>query len=725
VAISFVEWKAGETIVSGTTLTTPTFAATQAGDVIIFAGFTSVSGGLLSVKTNNNDPGTFGVIGATMCPVNDSVVASPGPYQNFVGIITKPTVGSTSCTLTQAVASQFKVLGVWVVRGMTNPTQDQGVWTPNFTGTLVTSGLTGTLKAAEEFAVGFTLSISGGTSINTSQTGSAGFTYDGTVTNNASGWSHRITNATTAVQTAFNVASGGGDCLCATYRSGPDWEYLGAGTNVETTTTTHTLTEPANVVAGDLLIAVIASRIASTTSITLPSGWALVGESKTNNVVAAATTSEASGMMAYIIRGASAPSYTFTHPTAPSVAIGRVVAYRGADATPLDVGAGTKTATNITAVSVAGLTTAQANELIVEGLCSGRASAFSAFAAVTDPATSSGTNSAQTANPIVGTWQERIDGSTTTGADTALAIADAIRGTAGATGNLTCTATVAGGHAVVAGAFKLFSTGITGTLTVTETADTAAFTGSVYWEGTLDTTETADTAAFTGNVYWDAILAALEDPDTAAFTGAVEWQGTLAAIETADTAAFTGDVLVEGTLDATEAADTAAFTGTAAWEGILDTTETADTAAFTGAVEWQAVLAAVEDPDTASFTGTVEWQAILAAIETADTAAFTGTVEWQAILDATEAADTAAFTGLVLDPITGTLGATEDPDTASIISDVTNFGTFATTEDPDIAAFTGDVFTPGTLDATEGADTAAFTGSVTTVKSYSQVVIIG
>ena len=239
------------------------------------------------------------------------------------------------------------------------------------------------------------------------------------------------------------------------------------------------------------MVAVISSRIASTTSITLPAGWTLVAESKTNNVVAAATTSEASGMMAYIIRGDIAPALNFTHPVAPSVAMGRIVAYRGENVwAPFDVGIGAKTTTNVTAVSTTGLTTGEANELIVKGVCSGRASAFSAHDAATDPTTSSAAGAVQTAAPIVGTWQERQDATTTTGADTALAIADAIRGTAGATGVLTCTASVSGGHCQVAGAFKLEPVATPGTSTITKTGSTLDFVASSANAGTVSSTIT-------------------------------------------------------------------------------------------------------------------------------------------------------------------------------------------------------------------------------------------
>ena len=53
------------------------------------------------------------------------------------------------------------------------------------------------------------------------------------------------------------------------------------------------------------------------------------------------------------------------------------------------------------------------------------------------------------------TWRERADSVTTTGADTSLAIFDAVKTAAGATGNLTATASLGAGHVVIAGAFKI------------------------------------------------------------------------------------------------------------------------------------------------------------------------------------------------------------------------------------------------------------------------------
>jgi hypothetical protein len=227
------------------------------------------------------------------------------------------------------------------------------------------------------------------------------------------------------------------------------WTFVGVSNVVEVTATAHALvtTGITGLAAGDLLVACISSRIASTTSVTLPAGWTLVSEQKNNNIL---TTSSAlpSGLMAYCIRGASDPALTFTHPAAPAPAIGRIVAYRGGSG--LDTQSSFTTAIATTPVSGAGVTTSRDGDLIIAMAAGGQEAAWSSFNA-TSPSGASGATS--TAAPTTA-WLERADSQTTTGNDTSLGIFDAVKTTAGATGNLTTTASVSAGHVVVAGAFK-------------------------------------------------------------------------------------------------------------------------------------------------------------------------------------------------------------------------------------------------------------------------------
>jgi len=261
------------------------------------------------------------------------------------------------------------------------------------------------------------------------------------------------------------------------------WSIVGVGAVVEVTGTAHALTEPAGIASGDLLIACISSRIASTTPITIPAGWTAVGQQNNNNTLTT-TSAAASGVMAYIIRGASAPALTFTHPTAPSVAIGRTIAYRNSTMAlpdPWDQGVVGTTAVNTTAVSFSGFPVGVDGELMVAMMAGGQEAAWSAFKSANTPSTASGATDTTTA-PSTTTWIERADTNTTTGADTSLAIFDAVKATKGATGNLTATASLGASHVLAMASFfgtKVLPTWFPGpgVYTLTGTAATVAKPG--------------------------------------------------------------------------------------------------------------------------------------------------------------------------------------------------------------------------------------------------------
>ena len=229
------------------------------------------------------------------------------------------------------------------------------------------------------------------------------------------------------------------------------WSIVGVSTSVETLTTTHTLTEPAGCTTGDLLIACIATRSTATTGVTLPSGWTLVNQQMTNNALTT-TGAIASGTMAYIVRGASAPALGFTHPAGISVALGRIVAYRGGLGA-VDANMAVTTTTNTLSVNVTGLTTTAADDLIVALCAGGQEAAWSAFKSANAPSTASGATDTTT-TPSTTTWIERADVQTTNGNDTSLGVFDAVKTTAGATGNFTATASLGAGHVVIVAAFR-------------------------------------------------------------------------------------------------------------------------------------------------------------------------------------------------------------------------------------------------------------------------------
>lgn len=476
-----------------------------------------------------------------------------------------------------------------------------------------------------------------------------------------------------------------------------DWDFLGVSNVVTVSTTGHTLVTtgigPA-LQENDLLIACIGSRIASATPVTLPSGgeWNLVGQQNTNNILTT-TGAIASGTMAYCKRGASNPNFAFTHPVAAAPAMGRIIAYRPKGEWTFDVGQANTTGTNTTSVSTAGLSTAAALELLVRMAVGGQEAAWSAFDA-TDPTTVSGaTNADATVDPIVGTWTERADSSTTTGNDMSLAIADAIKSGSGATGNLTATASLGAGHVQITGAFRII--GRTGTMAVTEGADTASMAGTVEQgrTGTMAATEGADVAAASGLVRITGTLAATDRPDGTAFSGLVRITGTMAATEGADGTAATGLVRITGTMAATDRPDVAAIIGTLtnSRTGTLAATEGADSAAATGTVRVSGTMAATDRPDVAAASGLVRVTGTLSAIEGADSAAAAGGIQTNR---------------------TGTLAAVDGADLFAAVGRVIGTGTILVTEGADVASFVGSVRVSGIVNATEGADLLAATGKV-------------
>jgi hypothetical protein len=182
-----------------------------------------------------------------------------------------------------------------------------------------------------------------------------------------------------------------------------------------------TLSEPAGAQEGDLLVACIAFRASA--AFTLPTGWSLVATQQlAGNTNTTTSTSVASGLMAYVVRGAVTVSLTFTR-TGGDVALGRIVSYRGVDRlNPYDTGSANTPASNTSLTPTTAIATAADDELLVMVCCLADNLSPTLQRAVTDP--------------LQQYWHERADSSTTVGADVALAVADATKLLAGNTGEL-------------------------------------------------------------------------------------------------------------------------------------------------------------------------------------------------------------------------------------------------------------------------------------------------
>ena len=272
---------------------------------------------------------TLGTVGALTLSIslnastrgvgNEFVTPNYNCVQGFIAFNTSSVVGPiTSATLTLVAQTDISTTDFTIEArlkdwGLTVDTGDAVAGANLSALPLLATLATSTLAGAGRYS--FT-DVALGTNINTSDFTRILLCSDGQTNN---------TTPTTPSYVAFTAADNTGttnDPRLDIYLGSP-WAFVGVSDEVAVATTAHALvtTGISGLAAGDLLVACITSRIASTTSVTLPTGgeWTLVAEQKSNNVLTT-TSAAASGLMAYCVRGASNPNLTFTHPVAPSQA---------------------------------------------------------------------------------------------------------------------------------------------------------------------------------------------------------------------------------------------------------------------------------------------------------------------------------------------------------------------------------------------------------------------
>jgi len=274
------------------------------------------------------------------------------------------------------------------------------------------------------------------------------------------------------------------------------WSIVGVSAVVEVASGDITPTEPTGAASGDLLVACVAYR--SNVAFAMPAGWTEIEVQNTGDTDA--TDGIPSCVMAYMVRGGSAPDYTFTR-TLGDVAMASVVAYRGQSGSPLGVHSSETAAVATNTPTTPGLTTGAAESLIVAMMAAGDGRLGSVFDAATDPTTASGSTPNTTTAPTNGTWIIRLANFTSTGADTGLSSADAVRATAGATGTIQCTTGGnPGRHCMAAVEFRISTAAASdGDLAVTLDPITLAATGSVTMRGSLAVTIGDVVLSATGN----------------------------------------------------------------------------------------------------------------------------------------------------------------------------------------------------------------------------------
>lgn len=219
-------------------------------------------------------------------------------------------------------------------------------------------------------------------------------------------------------------------------------------------------------------------------------------------------------------------------------------------------------------------------------------------------------------------------------------------------------------------------------------------------------------------------LTGTDAQDAAAFVGSIAASGSLSGTEAPDALAFEGNGgEVSGTLDATEPVDMASMTASLVIRGVMGepfSCDTDGTTCDTGSVTWDEIgTPLVESPDTLSMTGEVgDGGAIsgtLAATEDPDT--FTASGTFPVVETPRSRGGGGGYVTWTepVEPIEGQFAATETPDTVEMVGAVANLaiaGTLAATERSDRVLAFGNVSTKGGLWIVEAPDGASFAGKV-------------
>jgi hypothetical protein len=327
-----------------------------------------------------------------------------------------------------------------------------------------------------------------------------------------------------------------------------------------------TLNAPSSGAEGNLYVAVIGYR--GTADFTLPSGWNLVAQQTDGDTDS--TDGIASAVMAWIIRGASEPSFVFTR-TAGDVATGYVMRFTGSfDSNSLDKQT-SATAGSIAATVVAtGFTTTAASH-IVGFLANGdNDTTMTSLVAATNPTTTT----------------ERADSGSNTGADVHVGAYEAAGPTAGATGNFTGTQGAADGRmAIIVAAFKE-----AGEATIEVDAALAAQVSDL--DGTVGVIIEVDGALAAAAATLAAQVGVIVEVDgalaaqAAALAGAVEVRIEADGALAAGASDLDGTVSVVVKVDAALAAQAATLAGTATTSSLtVDGALAAQAAALAAAVE--------------------------------------------------------------------------------------------------------------------------------------------
>jgi hypothetical protein len=309
---------------------------------------------------------------------------------------------------------------------------------------------------------------------------------------------------------------------------------------------------PTGAASGD--IAVVGIYMESAATVTPPSGFTLKSSLQTS-----VATRGRLDVFWKRLTAADSGTYTFTFTSTFRAAACGLWSGRIASGDPFDGTVGTAEST--TTVSTLNVSTSPTGS---NGDAVGFWTNFNGGAGFTQP-----TN-----------YTERVDISVIT-MDTRDAVAS------GTTGNVTATATVSDFEKAFLGVLATASSGTTGTVAVTQAANTSSASGVLGYTGTVAATQanqTSSASGLAGNIGSAAVTQANQTSSASGTVTSSGFSGSVAVTQASQTSAASGVLRYSGTAAIVQAGDTAAASGKLGYTGTAVRTQANQTAAAAGVV---------------------------------------------------------------------------------------------------------------------------------------------
>jgi len=249
----------------------------------------------------------------------------------------------------------------------------------------------------------------------------------------------------------------------------------------------------------------------------------------------------------------------------------------------------------------------------------------------------------------------------------------------------------------------------TGTVAVTQAAQTSAATGQMGYSATSATTQAPQTAAASGQLGYSATSTTTQANQAPAASGTFTpgaITGSVAVTQASQTASAAGQLGYTGTAGPTQAAQTAAGSGQLGYSGTAAPIQAAQVAAAAGQLGYTGSAALTQQTQTSAASGTAAgpgaFAGTAAVTQANQTGAATGTLGYTGAVSTAQTAQTAAAVGQL--GVSGTVTALQAAQTAAATGWLPVSASVAVTQADQTAAATGvvSVFSYAHLDGTPG-----------------------